>query len=90
MPAEWTPHASTWLAWPHDDEQWIGMLEPVRREFAPFVDAIARHDSVDLIVADEESERDAKRRLDLERDPRASRAAPGPLAPRQRPDLRRT
>jgi len=63
MPAEWTPHASTWLAWPHDDEQWIGMLEPVRREFAPFVDAIARDDSVDLIVADEESERDARSRL---------------------------
>jgi len=63
MPAEWTPHASTWLAWPHDDDQWIGMLEPVRREFAPFVDAIARDDRVDLIVADDESERDAKRRL---------------------------
>jgi agmatine deiminase len=63
MPAEWTPHASTWLAWPHDDDQWIGMLEPVRREFAPFVDAIARDDSVDLLVADDESERDAKRRL---------------------------
>jgi agmatine deiminase len=63
MPAEWTPHASTWLAWPHDDDQWIGMLEPVRREFAPFVEAIARHEAVDLIVADEESERDAKRRL---------------------------
>jgi agmatine deiminase len=63
MPAEWAPHASTWLAWPHDDEQWIGMLEPVRREFAPFVDAIARDDSVDLIVADEESERDARTRI---------------------------
>jgi agmatine deiminase len=63
MPAEWTPHASTWLAWPHDDEQWVGMLEPVRREFAPFVDAIAREDSVDLLVADDESERDATQRL---------------------------
>ena len=63
MPAEWTPHASTWLAWPHDDDQWIGMLEPVRREFAPFVEAIARHEPVDLIVADEESERDARTRL---------------------------
>jgi agmatine deiminase len=63
MPAEWARHASTWLAWPHDDDQWIGMLEPVRREFAPFVDAIARHDTVDLLVADEESERDARERL---------------------------
>jgi agmatine deiminase len=39
------------------------MLEPVRREFAPFVEAIARHEPVDLIVADEESEHDARARL---------------------------
>ncbi len=89
MPAEWTPHASTWLAWPHDDEQWIGMLEPVRREFAPFVDAIARDDSVDLIVADEESERDAKGPADVWRDSIPPRPSPGSLAARQRPDLRR-
>jgi agmatine deiminase len=63
MPAEWTRHAATWLAWPHDDEQWIGMLEPVRREFAPFIDAIAADDTVDLLVADDESAADARRRL---------------------------
>jgi agmatine deiminase len=63
MPAEWRPHASTWMAWPHDDEQWMGMLEPVRREFAALVDRIAQHEPVDLLVADDESESDARRRL---------------------------
>ena len=63
MPAEWQPHAATWLAWPHDDEQWVGMLEPVRREFTALVQAIARAEPVDLIVADDESETDARRRL---------------------------
>jgi agmatine deiminase len=63
MPAEWQPHASTWMAWPHDDEQWIGMLEPVRREFATLVDTIARFEPVDLLVTDDESERDARARL---------------------------
>jgi agmatine deiminase len=63
MPAEWQPHASTWMAWPHDDEQWIGLLEPVRREFTTLVDTIARFESVDLLVADDESERDARARL---------------------------
>jgi agmatine deiminase len=63
MPAEWHPHASTWMAWPHDDEQWIGMLEPVRREFSVLVDTIARFEPVDLLVADDESERDARARL---------------------------
>jgi agmatine deiminase len=63
MPPEWHAHAATWMAWPHDDEQWVGMLEPVRREFAAFVDAIAAREPVELLVADEESEADARRRL---------------------------
>lgn len=63
MPAEWHPHAATWMAWPHDDEQWVGMLEPVRREFAALVEAIAAHEPVELLLADEESEQDARRRL---------------------------
>jgi agmatine deiminase len=67
MPAEWQPHASTWMAWPHDDEQWIGMLEPVRREFSTLVDTIARLEPVDLLVADDESERDARTRLSAPR-----------------------
>ena len=63
MPAEWHPHAATWMAWPHDDEQWVGMLEPVRREFTAFVEAIATREPVDLLLADEDSEQDARRRL---------------------------
>lgn len=63
MPAEWHPHAATWMAWPHDDVQWVGMLEPVRREFASCVDAIATREPVDLLLADDESEQDARRRL---------------------------
>ncbi len=63
MPGEWHPHAATWMAWPHDDEQWVGMLEPVRREFTALVEAIATHEPVDLLLADEDSEQDARRRL---------------------------
>ena len=63
MPGEWHAHAATWMAWPHDDEQWVGMLEPVRREFTALVEAIGVREPVDLIVADEESETDARRRL---------------------------
>jgi len=63
MPAEWQPHAATWMAWPHDDEQWIGMLEPVRQEFAALVRAVARDETVNLLVADEESASDARARL---------------------------
>ena len=63
MPAEWTPHAATWTAWPHDEEQWLGWLEPVRQEFAAFVNTLAKFEPVNLVVADEESEADVKARL---------------------------
>ena len=63
MPGEWHPHAATWMAWPHDDEQWVGMLEPVRREFTALVEAIAAREPVQLLVADADSEADARRRL---------------------------
>lgn len=63
MPAEWSPHAATWTAWPFDDEKWVGWLEPVRREFAAFVNTLAQFEPVHLVVADEESERDAGARL---------------------------
>ncbi len=63
MPAEWTPHAATWTAWPYDEEKWLGYLEPVRQEFAAFVNTLARFEPVHLIVHDEESEKNAKSRL---------------------------
>ena len=39
MPAEWEPHAATWLAWPHEPRDWPGKFDAV-----PWVIAeIARH-----------------------------------------------
>ena len=64
MPAEWEPHAATWMAWPCDDELWVGELGPVREEFAKLVRVIARHEPVELLVRDDEAERDAATRLD--------------------------
>ncbi len=63
MPPEWAPHAATWMAWPYDDEKWLGYLEPVRQEFALLVNTLARFEPVHLVVNDEESERDAQSRL---------------------------
>jgi len=52
MPAEWEPHAATWLAWPHEPSDWPGKFEAV-----PWVIAeIARHlqaaERIKLIVRD--------------------------------------
>ncbi len=63
MPPEWAGHAATWMSWPADDELWFGHLEAVRAEYAQLAATIARFERVELLVRDDESERDARRRL---------------------------
>jgi agmatine deiminase len=60
MPAEWEPHASTWLAWPHFRDDWPGKFEPVPWVYAEIVRNLARHERVDLIVNDAKSEKRAQ------------------------------
>lgn len=64
MPAEWDAHAATWMSYPADDELWFGHLSDVREEYAELVRTIARYEPVHLLVRDEESEQDAKSRLE--------------------------
>ncbi|MEW6279335.1 MAG: agmatine deiminase family protein [Candidatus Eremiobacterota bacterium] len=63
MPAEWEPHAATWTAWPFDDEEWRGFVESARQEYAAVLTRLAECEPVELLVADEEAETDARRRL---------------------------
>lgn len=64
MPAEWEPHAATWTAWPFDDDEWRGYLEAARVEYAAFLRRLSDFEPVELLVADEEAEQDARRRLE--------------------------
>jgi agmatine deiminase len=50
MPAEWEPHAATWLAWPHHEEDWPGKFEPIPWVYADIIRNLAKHERVDLIV----------------------------------------
>src|SRR5208283_800869 len=52
MPAEWEPHESTWLAWPHLRGDWPGKFETIPWVYAEIVRTLARHERVDLIVND--------------------------------------
>jgi agmatine deiminase len=52
MPAEWEPHESTWLAWPHFRGDWPGKFDPIPWVYAEIVRNLARHERVDLIVSD--------------------------------------
>ncbi len=60
MPAEWAPHAATWMSWPFDEEMWHGHLTEVRKEYADFVKTIARFEPVHLLVRDEEARKTAE------------------------------
>lgn len=59
MPAEWEPHESTWLAWPHFRGDWPGKFGPIPWVYAEIVRNLARHERVDLIVNDAGSEKRA-------------------------------
>jgi agmatine deiminase len=50
MPAEWEPHAATWLAWPHRRTDWPGRFEPIPWVYAEIVRALTRHGMVVVIV----------------------------------------
>ncbi|HTQ38564.1 MAG TPA: agmatine deiminase family protein [Pirellulales bacterium] len=57
MPAEWEPHAATWLAWPHKRESWPGKFEPIPPLFARLVRTLAQFEPVHILAggADPES-----------------------------------
>ena len=49
MPAEWEPHAATWLAWPHRRATFLGPFEPIPRVFGRLARLIARHEPVRIL-----------------------------------------
>ncbi len=50
MPAEWEPHEATWLAWPHNPEDWPGKFQSIPWLHAEIVRLLAAHERVHLIV----------------------------------------
>jgi agmatine deiminase len=60
MPAEWEPHESTWLAWPHLRSDWPGKFEPIPWVYAEIIRNLSRHERVDLIVNDASGEKKAR------------------------------
>ncbi len=52
MPAEWAPHAATWLAFPHHKTDWPGKLSAIPWTFAEFARVVAEKERVRLLVKD--------------------------------------
>ena len=64
MPAEWEPHAATWLAWPHHRADWPGKFEPIPWVYAEIIRHLTKHERVELIVNDAAFARQARKVLE--------------------------
>ena len=50
MPAEWAPHEATWLAWPHNRDDWPGKYGPIPWVYGEILRKLLPHEDVNLIV----------------------------------------
>jgi agmatine deiminase len=62
MPAEWEPHEATWIAWPHNRDDWPGRFSPIPWVYAEIVRKLARVERVRILIPDRAAE-DAARRI---------------------------
>lgn len=66
MPAEWAHHDAVWIGYPHDAEEWPGMLDAARADVAAFANAVhdaGRGERVRLLVRDAANAADARAKL---------------------------
>lgn len=53
VPAEWEPHAATWLSWPHRHKTWPGHFEPIPAVWAQLVRTLAESEPVHVLAGGE-------------------------------------
>jgi agmatine deiminase len=63
MPAEWSPHEATWLAWPHHRADWPGKFAPIPWVYAEILRHLTRSERVHLLVNDAAAETKVRRFL---------------------------
>jgi len=63
MPAEWSPHAATWIAWPHNPEDWPGKFQPIPWVYCEIVRHLSQVEDVHILVNDIATERRANSML---------------------------
>jgi len=66
MPAEWEPHESTWLAWPHNLNTWPGKFDLVPDIYIEIARALHTHEPVYIYVEDTEMVTETRKLLKRE------------------------
>lgn len=51
LPAEWEPHAATWIAWPHRRATWVGDFAPIPGVYAAIARQLARYEPVRIVAS---------------------------------------
>lgn len=64
MPAEWEPHAATWIAWPHERSDWPGKFAAIPWVYTEIVRHLHTNEPVHILVNDAAMEERARRHLD--------------------------
>lgn len=49
-PAEWEPHAATWIAWPHNLRTWPGRFDTIPERFATIIRTLAAYEPVHVLA----------------------------------------
>lgn len=62
-PAEWEPHAATWIAWPHHRDDWPGKFEAIPWVYAEIVRVLHRSEPVHVLCNTDDTREQAVRRL---------------------------
>ena len=52
MPAEWEPQKSTWIAWPHNKDDWPGKFDHIPFVFGKIISELSRVQLVNILVKD--------------------------------------
>jgi agmatine deiminase len=60
MPAEWEPHTATWIAWPHNANDWPGRFQAIPWVYAEIVRQLAAVEQVRILVQSDEAEKRAR------------------------------
>ena len=59
MPAEWAHHTATWIAWPHNPEDWPGKFQPIPWVYSEIVRWLSNAENVHILVNDLAAEKRA-------------------------------
>jgi agmatine deiminase len=60
MPAEWEPHEATWIAWPHNEDDWPGRFEPIPWVYGEIVRKLSQVERVRILLQNDDVEQNAR------------------------------